>query len=151
MRTIVQRVASADVVVDGEVVGEIGRGLLAYVGVEQGDTELDVQATARKLVELRLFPARTPMDLDVREAKGAMLLVSQFTLLASIRKGRRPSFDAAMAPDEARRLYDAVCDAVAAAGVPVAKGSFGAHMLVRSVGDGPVTIAVNTRLGQILG
>lgn len=150
MRTIVQRVASADVVVDGVVVGEIGLGLLAYVGVEQSDTELDVQTTAKKLVELRVFPARTPMDLDVREVKGAMLLVSQFTLLASIKKGRRPSFDAAMPPDEARRLYELLCDAVAAAGVPIAKGSFGAHMLVRSVGDGPVTIAVTTRLGQFL-
>ena len=150
MRTIVQRVAGADVVVDGEIVGEIGRGSLTYVGVEQGDTEKDVRTTARKLVELRLFPARTPMDKDVREVEGAILLISQFTLLASIKKGRRPSFDAAMPPDEARRLYDALCDAVAAAGVPIAKGSFGAHMLVRSVGDGPVTIAVSTRLGQLL-
>jgi D-tyrosyl-tRNA(Tyr) deacylase len=150
MRTVVQRVVSADVVVDGEVVGEIGRGLLAYVGVERGDTQLDVDTTARKLVEMRLFPARTPMDLDVREIGGSVLLISQFTLLASIRKGRRPSFDDAMPPDEARRLYDAVGDAVAAVGVPIAKGRFGAHMLVRSVGDGPVTIAVHTRLGQLL-
>lgn len=150
MRTIVQRVASAHVVVDGEVVGAIDRGLLAYVGVEAGDTLADAQTTARKLVELRLFPARTPMDLDVREVGGGMLLISQFTLLASIRRGRRPSFDAAMAPEPARALYDAVCEAVAAAGVPVATGRFGAHMLVHSVGDGPITIAVNTNAGLLV-
>jgi D-tyrosyl-tRNA(Tyr) deacylase len=150
MRTIVQRVASAQVVVDGEVVGAIGRGLLAYVGVEDGDTLADAQTTARKLVELRLFPGRTPMDHDVREVGGGMLLISQFTLLASIRRGRRPSFDAAMAPEPARALYGAVCDAVLAAGVTVATGRFGAHMLVHSVGDGPITIAVNTRAGTLV-
>lgn len=150
MKTIVQRVASASVVVDGEVVGEIGRGLLAYVGVETGDTEADARTTARKLVELRLFPARTPMDLDVREVSGSVLLISQFTLLASIRRGRRPSFDAAMEPTSARALYEVVCSAVADAGVPVATGRFGANMRVHSVGDGPVTIAVNTHAGQLL-
>lgn len=150
MRTIVQRVASADVTVDGEVVGEIERGLLAYVGVEGGDTEADAHTTARKLVELRLFPQRTPMDLDVREVGGAILLISQFTLLASIRKGRRPSFDAAMAPEPAQRLYDSVCQAVRDHGVRVATGKFGAHMLIRSVGDGPVTIAVNTHAGVLV-
>jgi D-aminoacyl-tRNA deacylase len=150
VRTIVQRVASADVVVEGEVVGEIGRGLLAYVGVEQGDAPADARLTARKLVELRLFPARTPMDLDVREVGGGILLISQFTLLASIKRGRRPSFEAAMAPDPARALYDLVCRAVADAGVPVAMGRFGAAMLVCSVGEGPVTIAVNTHAGVLL-
>ncbi len=150
MKTIVQRVASADVTVDGNVVGQIGRGLLAYVGVQVGDTDADARTTARKIVELRLFPARTPMDLDVRGVGGAVLLISQFTLLASIRSGRRPSFDAAMEPVAARALYEKVCAAVGEAGVPIATGCFGAHMLVRSVGDGPVTIAVNTLDGALL-
>lgn len=149
MRTVVQRVSSADVVVDGEVTGAIERGLLAYVGIGHGDTSADVAVTARKLVELRLFPARTPMDLDIREVGGAMLLVSQFTLLASIRKGRRPSFDGAMAPAEAKARYDELCGAVAAMGVPVATGRFGAHMLVRSTGDGPVTILIETEGGAL--
>lgn len=150
MRTIVQRVASASVVVDGEVVGAIERGLLAYVGVQDGDTLADAQTTARKLVELRLFPDRTPMDKDVREVNGGMLLISQFTLLASIRRGRRPSFDAAMAPEPAKALYEAVCEQVAAAGVVVATGRFGAHMMVHSIGDGPITIAVNTVGGALV-
>lgn len=149
MKTVVQRVASADVVVDGEVVGAIERGLLAYVGFAPGDTAADVAATARKLVELRVFPARTPMDHDVREVGGGILLVSQFTLLASIRKGRRPSFDGAMAPAEAKALYEQLCETVAGLGVPVATGRFGAHMLVRSVGDGPVTLLVESLAGLI--
>ncbi len=150
MKTIVQRVDSADVVVDGEVVGSVGRGLLAYVGIGADDTLADARTTARKLVELRLFPGRTPMDLDVREVGGGVLLVSQFTLLASIRRGRRPSFDAAMAPDAALALYDATCAAVAEAGVVIATGRFGAHMQVRSVGDGPITIAIHTRAGALV-
>lgn len=150
MRTIVQRVSSASVRVDDETVGAIERGLVAYVGVENGDGEADASLTARKLAELRLFPGRTPMDHDVREIGGAVLVISQFTLLASIRRGRRPSFDAALPPEPARALYERVCALLVELGVPVQTGRFGAYMQVHSIGEGPVTIPIVTRDGSLI-
>jgi len=150
MKTVVQRVASAHVEVDGETVGKIDRGLLAYVGVEQGDTEADAVVTARKLAQLRIFPGRTPMDQDVREVHGGMLVVSQFTLAASLRKGRRPSFDGAMAPEHARTLYEKVCAELRHIGLGVETGRFAAHMHVVADNDGPVTFVLTTRSGAIV-
>lgn len=150
MKTLVQRVSEASVEVEGEVVGRIGRGLVAYVGVEPDDLEADALTTARKLTEMRVFPGRTPMDLDVREAGGALLVISQFTLMASLRRGRRPSFEGAAAPELARTLYERVCDALREAGLEVQRGRFAAHMIVRQVGDGPVSIPIATRGGALL-
>lgn len=150
MKAIVQRVSSARVIVDGAVVGAIERGLVVYLGVETGDGEADASTVARKLTELRLFPGRTPMDLDVREIGGAVLVISQFTLAASIKRGRRPSFDGAEAPERARSLYQRVCTLVAELGVPVQTGVFGAYMQVDAMGEGPVTIPIATRDGSLI-
>lgn len=150
MKTLVQRVSEASVEVDGEIVGRIGRGLVAYVGVEPGDAEADALTTARKLAEMRVFPGRTPMDLDVREVHGALLVISQFTLMASLRRGRRPSFEGAATPELARTLYERVCSALRDAGLEVQQGRFAAHMIVRQVGDGPVSIPIATQGGALL-
>jgi D-tyrosyl-tRNA(Tyr) deacylase len=150
MRTVVQRVASARVDVEGVTVGRIDHGLLAYVGVERDDTELDAITTARKLAELRIFPGRTPMDHDVRDVGGAALVVSQFTLAGSLRKGRRPSFDGAMRPELARTLYDKVCVELRKLGLAVETGQFAAHMHVVADNDGPVTFVLTTRAGVIV-
>ena len=130
MRAVVQRVARARVTVDGEVVGAIDRGALLLVAVEKGDTDADALATARKLASLRFFPDKTPMDLTLAEVGGACLVVSQFTLAGSLRKGRRPSFDGAEAPERARQLYEAVVAAIRAEGLAAETGRFAAHMEV---------------------
>jgi D-aminoacyl-tRNA deacylase len=147
--TLVQRVARAEVRVDEAVVGQIGRGLLLFVGVEKGDTEADADATARKIVALRIFPGRHPMDLAVKDVGGACLVVSQFTLAGSLRKGNRPGFEGAEAPDRAKALYERVTAQIAAADVPVATGQFAADMQVGLVNDGPVTFLVVVRNGVV--
>ena len=146
MRAVVQRVRSAGVLVAGNEVGSIGPGLLAYVGVADDDAEQDAAWIARKLAELRLFEGedgRLDRSLADRLRAGepaAALVISQFTLLADIRKGRRPSFVRAASPERAVPLYEAVVDALRSDGVEVATGSFGARMLVQSENDGPVTL-----------
>lgn len=150
MRTVVSRVSRAEVRVDGRVVGRVERGVLLLVGVERGDTEADALATARKVAGLRIFAGRTPMDRDLSEVSGGCLVVSQFTLAGTVRKGRRPGFDAAEAPAAAEALYLRVADELRAHGLPVQTGRFGAHMEVESVGDGPVTLLVFTRDGTVL-
>jgi D-tyrosyl-tRNA(Tyr) deacylase len=149
MITIVQRVSQAEVRVDGQVVGAIERGLLLFVGVERGDTEADAQATARKIAALRIFPGRHPMDVAVKDIGGACLVVSQFTLAGSLRKGNRPGFEAAEAPERARTLYELVASTIAAEGIPVATGQFAADMAVTLTNDGPVTFIVVVRDGQV--
>jgi D-tyrosyl-tRNA(Tyr) deacylase len=150
MRTVVSRVSRAEVRVEGQVVGQVGRGVLLLVGVERGDTEADALATARKIAGLRMFPGRTPMDLDLTEVEGGCLVVSQFTLAGTVRKGRRPGFDAAEVPAAAEALYLRVVEELRAHGLPVQAGVFGAYMEVESVGDGPVTLLVFTRDGTVL-
>ena len=147
MRAVVQRVRSARVEVAARVVGEIAHGLLVLVGVGRDDTDDDVRYMAGKLLQLRLFDAidGRPNDRTVLEAGGALLVVSQFTLYGDVRKGRRPSFDAAAAPDHARRLYEHLVRELAAAPVRVATGEFRASMDVTLVNDGPVTILVDSR------
>ena len=145
MKTVLQRVSRAQVRVDGEVVGQIERGLLALCAVEKGDSAADVRATADKLVTLRCFPGATPMDRSVLEVGGAVLLVSQFTLLGDTTKGRRPGFDRAAAPDEARTWYEQAVTRLRAVGVKVETGVFGAHMQVELLNDGPVTFLLDSR------
>jgi D-tyrosyl-tRNA(Tyr) deacylase len=143
VRIVLQRVSSAAVRVEGEVVGEIGRGILALVGVELGDTAAAAAAAAEKLAGLRIFPdPQGKMNLDARQAGGAFLVVSQFTLAGSLARGRRPSFDAAAPPERAAPLVEALVAALRQRGFPVATGRFRAHMEVALVNDGPVTFVL---------
>lgn len=132
------------------MVGEIGRGLLALTAVEKGDGEADVVATAGKLATLRCFPGATPMDKTISEVGGACLLVSQFTIAGTLKKGRRPGFDAAELPDRARALYEALATAIRGHGITVETGKFAAHMEVSLVNDGPVTLLLFTQGGVIV-
>jgi D-aminoacyl-tRNA deacylase len=146
MRAVVQRVTRASVRVGEETVGAIERGLLVLVGVAEGDTEADARALADKVVGLRIFEdADGRMNLDVSVVGGSILAVSQFTLLGDVRKGRRPSFTGAMAPDPARALFEHFVAACRAGGATVETGRFRAEMAVELVNDGPVTILVDTR------
>lgn len=149
MITVVQRVNRAAVRVDGNVVGAIGRGALLLVAVEQGDSEADADTTARKIAALRFFPDRTPMDLTLAQVGGACLVVSQFTLAASLHKGNRPAFTAAAPPELAERLYLRVAAELAATGLTTATGSFGASMAVELENDGPVTFVLRMRDGRV--
>jgi D-tyrosyl-tRNA(Tyr) deacylase len=147
VRAVIQRVGSARVRVGEAVVGEIGRGLLVFVGVGRGDTIADVKYLAAKIRDIRVFEgdAGKPMDRSVVDVEGSLLIVSQFTLYGDVRKGRRPSFDAAAPPDDARRLYEAFVRELRATRVPVATGEFQAMMQVELVNDGPVTILIDSR------
>jgi|SRR6185295_6431104 len=141
MRLILQRVCSASVRVAGEVVGEIGRGLLVLVGIERGDDAAKVRTAAEKLAGLRVFEdAAGKMNLDLTAVGGSFLVVSQFTLAGSIAKGRRPSFDRAAPPEEARPLVEALVADLRERGFRVETGRFRAHMEVTLVNDGPVTL-----------
>jgi D-tyrosyl-tRNA(Tyr) deacylase len=146
MRAVVQRVSQASVEVAGEVVGRIDRGLLVLVGVSTADGPADADWLAERLVGLRIFAdADGRFDASVIDVAGAVLVVSQFTLCADTRKGRRPSFTGAARPEQAEPLYQRVAGAIAARGVPVDTGRFGADMQVRLVNDGPVTILLDSR------
>jgi D-aminoacyl-tRNA deacylase len=149
VRAVVQRVSSASVQVDRRIVGEIGVGILAFVGVERGDGHADAEYIAGKIRDLRIFEEPTDpakrLNRSVEEVGGAVLVVSQFTLAADCRKGRRPSFDAAAAPDIARPLVDEVAELLRRAGVTVATGEFHATMRVALVNEGPVTLLLDSR------
>jgi D-aminoacyl-tRNA deacylase len=146
MRSVVQRVSRAAVRVDGRVVGEIGNGLLVLLGVAAGDGDDDVRWSADKIAQLRIFedPAGK-MNRAVAEVGGGVLLVSQFTLLGDARKGNRPSFVAAAAPELASALYEQVAARLRERGLPVATGVFRAAMEVELVNDGPVTLLLDSR------
>ncbi len=146
MKIVLQRVREARVDVDGRTTARIGRGLCLLVGVEKGDGEEDAERLARKTVELRIFPdAEGKMDLALPDAGGEILAVSQFTLAASLRKGRRPSFDGAEEPGRAAALFDHFVGALQALGVTVETGVFQAVMEVHIVNDGPVTFILDSR------
>ena len=148
MRAVLQRVLEAKVVVAGEAVGQIGPGLLVLLGVGTGDTEQDVEWMVEKISLLRIFEDEAgKMNRSVLDTSKAILAVSQFTLFADTRKGRRPSFLDAMAPEEAKRLYARFCERARAAGLTVAEGVFAAEMKVSLVNDGPVTICLDSRAG----
>ena len=145
MRAVVQRVSEASVLVAGETVGQVGPGLAVLVGVKQGDTEADARYLAHKTAHLRVFnDPEGRMNLSLAERGGGVLVVSQFTLYGDVRRGRRPSYAEAAAPDRAEALYLRYCDLLREAGLHVETGRFGAAMTVRIVGDGPVTILLDS-------
>ena len=145
MRAVVQRVASARVLVSGQVVGEVGLGLLVLLGVTHDDTTEDAAFLAGKIAGLRIFEdADGKMNRSLADVGGSLLAVSQFTLYGDCRKGRRPSFDAAAGLDQARRLYEQFVDDLRKQGVCTATGVFQAHMQVELVNDGPVTLLLDT-------
>ena len=140
MKAVIQRVTSASVVVNGETVGQIDRGILVLLGVEKGDDEAKADWLAEKICGLRIFSdADGKMNLSVLEVGGSLLVVSQFTIAGNCAKGRRPSFDTAAAPDEGKRLYEYFVAAAKRHGIPLATGIFQADMQVSLVNDGPVT------------
>lgn len=144
MRAVVCRVEAASVAVDGEVVGEVGRGLLAYLGVLQGDEARDADWLAEKLTAIRLFPDEAgKMNRSVVDLGGGLLLIPNFTLAGRTRKGTRPSFTDAAAPDQAQALFQRVADRCGQH-VPTATGRFGAHMLIDARFDGPVTVLIDS-------
>ena len=146
MRAVVQRVTDADVSVENQVKGSLGRGFVVLLGVEEGDNETDADYIAEKVSGLRVFDdSEGKMNLSVTDIGGEILSVSQFTLLADARKGRRPSFIRAAQPEEANRLYEYFNEKVREKGVTVAEGVFRADMLVRINNDGPVTILLDSR------
>lgn len=145
MRSVVQRVSSARVEVLGARVSSIGPGLLILLGVRKGDDAADLEWMAEKVLNLRIFDdAEGVMNLSLVDIEGELLVVSQFTLLADSRKGRRPSYIDAAAPEEAKSLYDSFCDRLEASGRPVRRGVFQAMMQVALVNDGPVTILLDS-------
>ncbi|RPI10108.1 MAG: D-tyrosyl-tRNA(Tyr) deacylase [Acidobacteriales bacterium] len=145
MRAVVQRVREARVEVDGQVAGAIGGGLLILLGVAKSDTRQDAEYLADKLAGLRIFSDETgKMNRDVTEAGGSLLVVSQFTLYGDVRKGRRPGFERAAEPQQARVLYEYFVERIRARGVPIQTGVFQASMFVHLVNDGPVTIIVDS-------
>jgi len=138
-------VSEASVLVAGEVIGQIGPGLAVLVGVKQGDTDADARYLAEKTAHLRVFDdSEGRMNLSVQERGGGVLVVSQFTLYGDVRRGRRPSYAEAAAPEAAESLYLRYCDLLREARLAVETGSFGAMMEVRIVGDGPVTILLDS-------
>ncbi len=146
MIALIQRVAQASVSVDAREISRIGRGLLILLGVFTNDTKDDANFLAEKAVNLRIFDDDCGvMNLSLLETGGEALCVSQFTLCANTRKGRRPSFSNAMKPDEAEKLYNAFCDEVEKHGIRTARGLFGATMAVELINDGPVTVILNSR------
>ncbi|HUY36442.1 MAG TPA: D-aminoacyl-tRNA deacylase [Pirellulales bacterium] len=149
MRACVQRVSRAQVTVAGEVAGRIERGLLVLLGVAADDTEHDARWLADKVSGLRVFPdAGGKMNLALADVGGAMLVVSQFTLLGDCRRGRRPSFTAAAPPEKAEALYEVFVEAVRAQSLTVAMGRFRQHMEVELVNDGPVTLLVQSQRAE---
>ncbi len=150
MRAVVQRVAQASVTVAGTTVAAIDAGLLVLVGVAHGDTAQDAAALVDKLLGLRIFPdGEGRMNLSVVDVGGGVLVVSQFTLLGSVRKGRRPSFSEAALPAVAEPLVDGVVAMIEERGVAAAAGAFGAHMAVSLVNDGPVTLVLDIEDGRV--
>ena len=145
MRAVIQRVSRASVAVDDKVAGQIGRGLLVLLGVSRTDAEAAANYLAEKIAGLRIFEdAAGKMNLSVTDVKGEVLLVSQFTLYGDVRRGKRPSFDAAAPPEQARKLYEYMIERLRALNVPCKTGVFQAMMQIELVNDGPVTILLDS-------
>ena len=146
MRAVIQRVKSAAVTVDGEVVGQIGRGLLVLAGVAKYDGQADISYLTNKIANLRVFPDHDKLlHFTTTEVGGSILVVSQFTVLGDCRKGRRPSFDQSAPPDLAEKVYKEFVSALARTGLPVATGRFRAMMEVSLINDGPVTLLLDSK------
>ena len=145
MRAVIQRVSRASVSVDGKIVGQIDQGLLVLLGVSRTDAESAADYLAEKIAGLRIFEdSAGKMNLSLAEIKGAVLLVSQFTLYGDVRRGKRPSFDAAVPPEQARKLYEYMVERLRALGINCQTGVFQAMMQVELVNDGPVTILLDS-------
>ena len=145
MRAVVQRVERASVAVNGRVVGEIGSGLLVLLGVSRSDRESDADYLVQKIIGLRIFEdEQGKMNRSVAEVSGAILMVSQFTLYGDVHRGKRPSFDEAARPEEARKLYEYAVNKIREAGLRCETGEFQAMMKVSLVNDGPVTILLDS-------
>lgn len=145
MKVLLQRVSEASVTVSGDCVGRVGKGLLLLVGIEAGDDEATVARMAERTVGYRVFAdSDDKMNLDVRDIQGAILAISQFTLAADTRKGRRPSFSKAAAPELGKQLYECYLRELEKQGIPVDSGVFGADMQVHLVNDGPVTFLLSS-------
>ena len=146
MKALIQRVSEACVTVNGDTVNSIGNGFVLFLGIEKGDEVRDIHYLVRKVTNLRFFEdSHGKMNLSVRDVKGSILVISQFTLAAECRKGNRPSFDNAEAPGIAERLYHIFVQGLGSSGITVATGRFGASMKVRLVNDGPVTFLIDSR------
>ena len=144
MRALIQRVTSASVKVDEKIVGKIGKGFLIFLGVYEEDTEEKIEKLTKKIVNLRIFnDENDKMNLSIKEVKGEILLISQFTLCADTRKGNRPSFVSAKNPKEANVIYEKTIESIRNEGIIVEKGIFGADMKVELLNDGPVTILLD--------
>ncbi len=151
MKAVIQRVSYARVEVDGELIASIEQGLLILLGISQGDTEKDVMAMAKKCAQLRIFSDEAgKMNLNVEQIGGKILLVSQFTLCANTRKGNRPSFVNAMAPEDANRLVELTAEILRNRGIEVEQGRFGADMKISLLNDGPVTIPIEVQEGKVI-
>ena len=146
MKALVQRVSKASVSVSGEIVGQIGPGLVVLIGVARGDTERDALYLTNKVVNLRIFADEaSKFNLSVMDVNGEILIISQFTLMADTFKGRRPSFEEAAPPEQAEDLVNFFIDQMRETGLKVETGLFQKHMLVEIHNDGPVTIALNSK------
>lgn len=144
MRALIQRVTSASVKVDEKIVGKIGKGFLIFLGVYEEDTEEKIEKLTKKIVNLRIFnDENDKMNLSIKEVKGEILLISQFTLCADTRKGNRPSFVSAKNPKDANVIYEKTIESIRSEGIIVEKGIFGADMKVELLNDGPVTILLD--------
>lgn len=149
MKAVIQRVTRASVVVEGKTVGQIDQGLLVFLGVAQNDTEVEAQYLVKKISSMRIFSdSEGKMNLCVKETGGSVLAISQFTLLADTRKGNRPSFIGAADPSSGKQLYQFFCEQMAAEGIPLERGIFGADMKISLLNDGPVTIVLDTNAKQ---
>lgn len=146
MIALLQRVNKASVEVEGEKISETGKGIVVFIGIEKGDSKKDVEYLVNKIVNLRIFEDSSgKMNLSVKDVAGEILVVSEFTLAGDCKKGLRPSFDRAMAPEEAQILYKYFVDTLKSKGIPVKEGFFRSFMHVSLVNEGPVTFILNTR------
>ena len=146
MKAVIQRVSQASVTVDNQRIGEISKGLLILLGVEQGDSIRDVEWLSQKIAHLRIFSdPEGKMNLSLLDVKGSALIISQFTLFGDCRKGRRPSFVSAANPEQAQALYGSFCEAIKELGIPVSTGRFAADMQVELTNNGPVTLIIDSR------
>jgi len=146
MRALIQRVNGASVSIENKLAGQIGRGIVVFIGVERDDSEEDARYLADKINGLRIFPrGQSEFDISVSEINGEILIISQFTLLANLRKGRRPSFADAAPPDKAELLYDFFVNQIRSTGLKTETGVFQEHMLVHIDNDGPFTLWMDSR------
>ena len=150
MRVVIQRVKRASVTIEGKVKSAIGKGMMILIGIEEADSISDIQWLCKKIVNLRIFPdENNVMNINIEEAGGEVMVVSQFTLMASTKKGNRPSYIRAARPETAIPLYESFCEELSLAlGKPVQTGTFGADMDVELINDGPVTILIDCKIKE---